>query len=471
MSDDGPAHRFLSAVGFGCSVASAASLLPTDHPLQRDPLMLVLVGIAGMVAGGMLLYALPWRAVATATSVLLAACFAAVRVRVGLGTWSGLPLWLLPVTALAVLSWIPRPRRRATGQPPAWDDRAFVRRPPEDGRGRVGGPPGWYRVPGGSPMRVTEMLGDRWALIGGQRLPDADPGGHSRVHLVRDTRHAGRLAVAKLPNRERVRQSAARLVREAELLRACGSSRHVVTLLDSGVDVHSGRPFVIVALYRHGSLARLLRAVSGFPLGWAVAVTEGILQGLVDLQEHAGPPIAHRDLNPRNVLLASDPATELHPAVVLCDLGMARRVQGGAVQHDDVTVGPVYSPWYGAPELVRDWPEWGLEVDTYGVGSILYELVTGQPPLRRESVRLGWSFTALVHGGVRPASAGAVNRGLPGGIVDLLDRCLAMRPGDRPSTAREVLALLQWASRGVEDLPIPFADLRRRGGPTGLRSA
>jgi serine/threonine-protein kinase len=470
LSDDGPAHRFLSAVGFGCSVAAATSLLPADHPFQRDPLTLVLIGIAGVVAGGMLLYALPWRAVAMATSILLAACFAAIRVRVDRGTWSGLPLPLLPLTALAITSWIPRSRRRAAGQPPTWDDWAPIRRSPEGGWERLGDPPGWYRVPGGSPMRVTGMLGDRWALLGGQRLPDADPGGHSRVCLVLDTRRAGRLAVAKLPSREHVRQSAARLVREAELLRACGASRHVVTLLDSGIDVQSGSPFVIVALYRYGSLARLLSAVSGFPLGWAVAITEAILRGLVDLQEHAGRPIAHRDLNPRNVLLASDPATEPHPAVVLCDLGMARRVQAGAGRHDAVTVGPVYSPWYGAPELVRDWPNWGLEVDTYGVGSILYEFVTGQPPLRRESVRFGRSFTALVHGGVRPASAGAMNRWLPDGIVDLLDRCLATRPGDRPSTAREVLARLQWASRGVEELPIPFADLRRRG-LTRLRSA
>jgi serine/threonine protein kinase len=104
------------------------------------------------------------------------------------------------------------------------------------------------------------------------------------------------------------------------------------------------------------------------------------------------------------------------------------------------------------------------------MGAVLYELVTGQPPLRRESVRLGGDFAALVRGGVAPASAGAVNPDLPDGLVDLLDRCLATHPGDRPPTARSMLRELELVTGGLEGLRIPFGRLRPER-PTRRRSA
>jgi hypothetical protein len=71
---------------------------------------------------------------------------------------------------------------------------------------------------------------------------------------------------------------------------------------------------------------------------------------------------------------------------------------------------------------------------------------------------------------VTPASAGAVNPDLPNGLVDLLDRCLATRPGDRPPTARCMLRELEPVTGGFEDLRIPFGRLRWER-PTGRRSA
>lgn len=476
MLSDRPAHPLLASVGFGVAVAAAAWLLPITPPPQRDPLLLPVTAAAGAVAGAMLLYAIAWRLVAAVTSILVLACFAAVRLRLQEGTWSGPPLLLVPLTMLAVNSWIPRAQPRdpvlpAGGIPqarthlrhlPAWYNAA-----PQTTTARRPTPYAWAAEADRltRPRLVTHRLNQRWAVLGSQPLPGAAASGHSQVHLAVDTWNQDRPVVAKLPGGPDPQQSQARLTREARLLLAAGGNRHVVALLDSGRDRWSGSVFLILAYHPQGSLARLLTSVSDFELGWAVQVTRGILHGLVGLQAHAGGPIVHRDLNPRNVLLLDDQTTP-----VLCDLGMARRIPADR-EDDPVTTGQVYSPWHGAPELVHGRLAWGLTADSYGVGAILYELVTGQPPLRRESLQLGGDFAALVHAEVRPASAGALNAHLPTRLVELVDRCLAADPADRPPTADALLRELDQATHGVTDQAVPFATLRRWNGPTRLRSA
>jgi Protein kinase domain len=466
LSGEDPAHPCLSAVGFGGAVAAVAWLLPVGHPVQPDPLMLVIVGVTAAAAGVLLLVAGRWRAVAAISSTLVLVCVAAIRSRANQGTWSGLPLPLAPVAVLTMLSWIPRSRRGRL--PPAGGgDPTRVAGPPLE-RWGAPGPAGGATTVGPWPAGVSEVVRDRWAVLGGQPLPDADRSGHSRVHPALDLWRPECLVVVKLPRPEHGQEGRMRLAREAGLLRACGGSPRVVKLIDSGPDHRRDTFAVVLAHHPDGSLARLLATTSGFRLGWALAITSSALRGLIDLQEHCGRPIVHRDVNPRNLLL--DGSLNGRPAVVICDLGMALRVPGDPGGDDAVTVGLVYSPWYGAPELLREPGARGLQIDTYGIGAVLYELVTGQPPLRRESVRLGGDFAALVRDGVQPASAGTVNPDLPNGLVDLLDRCLATRPRDRPPTARCMLRELELVTGGFEDLRVPFGRLRLER-PTGRRSA
>jgi serine/threonine protein kinase len=362
----------------------------------------------------------------------------------------------VPVVVLTMLSWVPRWRGPL---PPAGggDPTLLVGLPQEPGTTTVGL---W-------PAGVSEVVRDRWAVLGEQPPLDADAAGHSRVRPALDLWRPGRLVVVKLPKPEHGEQGRLRLVREAELLRACVGSRRVVRLIDAGPDHRRGTFAVILAYHPDGSLARLLATTSGFRLGWALAIGKSALRGLIDLQEHCGRPMVHRDVNPRNLLLDGSP--DGRPAVVICDLGMALRVPGDP-GNDAVTVGLVYSPWYGAPELLREPSARALEIDAYGMGAVLYELVTGQPPLRRESARLGADFATLVRRGVAPASAGALNPDLPNGLVDLVDRCLATHPGDRPPTARSLLRELELVTGGFEDLRVPFGRLRS-DRPTRRRSA
>jgi hypothetical protein len=313
------------AVAFGAGIAVATALLPPGRPIQPDPLLVVPVALAGGTAGWLLLGIVNWRVLAGASSLLVLSSVA------GAGTRGpGGPLGLVVLTMLVVLAWIPGPAPPPPPEPPPRPDR----------------------------VEPALVLAGRWILREGAP-PGADRGGFSLVHLAEDRLTPGRLVVAKLPDPNFREQARSRLAREQEMLQRC-RSRHIVRPVDAGVDPGTGRLFLILPWYEAGSLQAFLGTARAFPLGWALDVTAGVLRALVHLRDEQPEPIAHRDVNPRNVLLTKD-----RGRAVLCDFGSARyRTR----PDDSITLaGAPYSAWYAAPELLaRSGGGWHAGTDVYG---------------------------------------------------------------------------------------------------------
>ncbi len=145
--------------------------------------------------------------------------------------------------------------------------------------------------------------------------------------------------------------------------------------------------------------------------------------------------IMHCDLKPANVLLTQT------RNVVVTDFGLARLTSDPTLP-DASIVGT--AAWM-APEQVD--PIFGRisrRTDIYGLGALLYSMLTGQPPF--VGSRVADVLARVV--GETPVAPGMLRHQIPMKLENLCLKCLAKKASDRPASVFEVLTALQ-------NLPIP----------------
>ncbi len=138
---------------------------------------------------------------------------------------------------------------------------------------------------------------------------------------------------------------------------------------------HDQRPYIEMEYVEGGSLAERIDGTP-WPPRLAASLVELLAKATAAAHEQG---IIHRDLKPGNVLLAADGSPKI------TDFGLAKSLgadssltQSGAIMG---------SPSYMAPEQAAGGAsKVGRPADTYALGAILYELVTGRPPFRAATV-------------------------------------------------------------------------------------
>jgi serine/threonine protein kinase len=210
-----------------------------------------------------------------------------------------------------------------------------------------------------------QVLAGRYALGG---LLGA--GGMGQVYRVRDRVLERTVAVKVLsPAATQDLALVARFDREA---RAAAALHHpnIVTVFDSGT--HGDLHYLVMEYVDGQSLAGLLRQEGVLEPRRAAEVGCQVCQALA--AAHAGG-LVHRDITPGNVLVDQE------GLVKVADFGIAKLTAATTMTGDGMLLGTAA---YLAPEQAQGRPVDGRS-DLYGLGCVLYELVTGAPPFAGDS--------------------------------------------------------------------------------------
>ncbi len=235
-----------------------------------------------------------------------------------------------------------------------------------------------------------------------------------------------------------------RFFREARAVAALDDP-NIVRVFD--MDRSATAPFMVME-YVDGATLHALVAAGG-PMTIARAANYARQAALGLAHAHAAG-LVHRDVKPGNLLV------DRAGVVKLVDLGLARYCTDTAknknltAQFDANNV--VGTADFIAPEQTRDSSAVDIRADIYSLGGTLYYFLTGRSPFEHGTIgqKLEW------HQSKPPPPLANYRKGVPDGLVAVLDKMLAKNPDDRYATPAEVAeALAPWGDRPV---PPPTAD-------------
>jgi eukaryotic-like serine/threonine-protein kinase len=275
-----------------------------------------------------------------------------------------------------------------------------------------------------------EMVGGRYRL--GHPLGH---GGMATVHLARDETLGRDVAIKRLSEAlsgdEVFRE---RFMREART--AAGLSHpNIVGIFDVGEE--DGVPYIVMECVEGRTLAELLAENSPLDPDRTVDL---ILQACAGLEHAHSAGLVHRDVKPQNLLVREDDTLKI------VDFGIARPVDGTQLTLAGTILGTAA---YLAPEQALG-ERVTAAADLYSLGAVTYELLSGRPPYEFESLA---ELPVKQREGPPPPIDGVSEE-----LQDVLRRCLAPDPADRPASAAGLAHELAQASPEPPTEPLPAAE-------------
>jgi eukaryotic-like serine/threonine-protein kinase len=210
--------------------------------------------------------------------------------------------------------------------------------------------------------RLREAFSDRYAL---ER--ELGAGGMATVYLAEDLKHHRKVALKVLLPELAAVIGAKRFIQEITTT-ANLQHPHILPLFDSG---EADSFLYYVMPYIEGETLRdKLDRETQLSVDEAVKITTEVADAL-DYAHRQG--VIHRDIKPANILLHDG-----RPMVA--DFGIALAVSsaaGGRMTETGLSLG---TPHYMSPEQATAEKDLSARSDIYSLGSVLYEMLTGDPP-------------------------------------------------------------------------------------------
>ena len=240
----------------------------------------------------------------------------------------------------------------------------------------------------------------------------------------------------------------ARFRTEAQAV-ACLQHPNIVQVFEIGE--HEGWHFFTFEFCAGGSLEKKLNGVP-LPPAEAARLVETLAHAVHAAHQHR---ILHRDLKPSNILLEADGTPKI------TDFGLAKKLDEVGQTASGAVLG---TPSYMAPEQARGrLQDLGPATDVYGLGAILYELLTGRPPFKAATTL----ETIVQVMSAEPAAPARLQPGTPCALETICLKALAKEPGRRYAGAQELADDLKrfLAGEPIRARPVgaPSASGSRRG--------
>jgi serine/threonine-protein kinase len=200
------------------------------------------------------------------------------------------------------------------------------------------------------------------------------------------------------------------------------SHRNVVRTHDLGE--HAGVYYITMEYVEGKSLKELIRARGRLPVNVALSVGKQLARALEVAHEQG---IIHRDIKPQNMVVEPDGVLKV------MDFGIARLAARPAESGMTQAGAIIGTPEYMAPEQLST-PEVDHRVDIYAAGCVLYECVTGKPPLTADTP---YQLVAKLLEDT-PDAPRSRNSEVPAALDALIMGALSKDPAKRPQTATEL---------------------------------
>ena len=293
------------------------------------------------------------------------------------------------------------------------------------------------------PFEVTEVIGSGGM---GMVLKARDPALDRHVAIKILAPHLASSATARR-----------RFAREA---RAAAAVIHDHVIAIYQVSEHQELPNLVMPYLPDPSLQQRLDRDGKLDLESALSIGLQVAGGLEAAHAQG---LIHRDVKPANVLLAK--GTE---RAIITDFGLARAADDASLTSSGVLAG---TPHYMSPEQARGEPV-DFRSDLFSLGSLVFAMLTGQPPVNRE---LGSETIRTIATQPMPPLR-TVAADAPEWAERLVGWLHQPKPEDRPESARQVAETLEQCLKHVrspqtEGLPerLTRAEETEMGHPKDMR--
>ena len=267
-------------------------------------------------------------------------------------------------------------------------------------------------------MKIGQIIKERYEIV--EILGE---GGMAFVYKAKDKQLKRNVAIKTLkPNYVNQEKFVDRFRREAQTA-ANLNHPNIVQIFDWGIE---DEPYFVMEYIEGNTLTSIITGNKTVGLNDILYIGSQVANGLKEAHKHG---LVHRDIKPGNIMITPD------GKVKVTDFGIVSLQN----EESDITkTGAVLgTASYISPEQAQGKPV-SFESDLYSLGTVLYELIAGEPPFTGDSP----IATATKHLTDKPEKLSNFRKDIPKALENAVLKLLEKKPSDRFKSAEDLRALL-----------------------------